>query len=349
MSWSKKHLPLVTAIVSFIVVVGCATKTSSPAPVVESTPIVEGLAEVSLGELPPVVSLPAELPPAEFRPGFIIETEELAGELGWSDTSTKLSTSLVIIDGRLPEEYQTGHIPGAINLHWTEVRDYEAIVQTGLHLTPERAEEVFGRAGIDAQTRVVVYDDGAGRNANGLAFVLYLFGHEQAQMLNGGFRKWVTEGRPVSGEIARVEKKNFVARPRTDLTVTLAWLVENKDRADVLIVDPRDFGEYVGFDTIAAWPDNARAGYIPDALSFPWTDLGGELKTFASPEMMQYLLTEAGVTRDKEIITYCNPGIGRSTFMWLALKILGYKNVRVFSGSFEEWSKHTELVVGTVE
>lgn len=349
MGWQRKHLLLTTAIVSLalvaivslLVVAGRGDETPSPPPTVETSPATEALPGISLADVPPVATLPAELPPAQLLPGFIIETEELAAILGQSD--------LVIIDGRLPEEYQAAHLPGAINLRWTDVRDYEAIVKTGLHLTPERAEEVFGRAGIGAGTRVIVYDDGAGRNANGIAFVLYLFGHENAQMLNGGFRKWVAEGRAVTSEIPEIQARNFVARPRTDLTVTLDWLVENKDREDVLVVDPRDFGEYVGIDTIAAWPDNARAGHIPGALSFPWTDLGGELETLASPEVMQYLLEEAGITRDKEIITYCNPGIGRSTFLWMALKMLGYEKVRVFSGSFEEWSRTAELPVKVVE
>ncbi len=56
-----------------------------------------------------------------------------------------------------------------------------------------------------------------------------------------------------------------------------------------------------------------------------------------------------GITKDKEIITYCNPGIGRSTYMWMVLKMLGYDKVRVFGGSFEEWSKHAELPVEIIK
>lgn len=345
MRWLKEQGPFKTsvALVLALALAGCRIQTPVAPPSEASHQ------KLSVVELPLVTELPAQLPAAEFRPDFLIESEELAGLLDQGRTSTELSTSLVIIDARPAEEYQSGHLPGAINLRWTDVRDYDAIVKSGLHVTPEQAAAILGKAGIDAQTRVVVYDDGAGRDANGIVFVLSLFGHDQAQMLNGGFGKWVAEDRAVTTEIPKIETKTFVARPRADLTVTLQWLVKNKGRADVLIVDPRDFGEYVGMDTLAAWPANARAGHIPGAISFPWTDLRGTHETFTSPAVMQYLLLEAGITRDKEIITYCNPGIGRSTFLWMALKMLGYEKVRVFAGSFEEWSKHPELPVGVIE
>ncbi len=277
---------LITVVMALgVAMAGCAAQTPAP-PIEKPTPSRVGGA-VTAG-LPPIATLPVQLPAAEFQSAFLIGTEELAGLLAQPE--------IVIIDGRPAEEYQKAHLPGAINLRWTDLRDYEVVVKTGLHLTPQQAEEIFGKAGIDSKTRVVVYDDGAGRNANGIVFVLYLFGHEQAQMLDGGIRKWAAEGRAVTTEIPKVEKKTFSARPRTDLTVTLDWLTKNKSRADVLIVDPRDFGEYVGMDTITAWPANARAGHIPGAIPLPWTDLGGALETYKSPQVMQYLLREAGIT-----------------------------------------------------
>lgn len=275
---------------------------------------------------------------AAFLPGFVVETGDLAGMSG--------QPSFVLLDARTPDLYKEAHIANAVNVPRGDLRDFETAMATGFPITAEKAAKIFGEAGIEANTRVVVYDAGDGRDATGTWFVLRFFGQENVQVLNGGLRKWVEEKRPVTTATAKVEKKNFAPKPQNDWVVTADWLTKNKGKA--LLLDARSFNEFVGLDLL----DNPRGGHIPGAVSLEWKQLGGaiekgELVTFKSAAEMQKVLQEKGVTKDKEIVAYCQVGLIRASVDYMALRMLGYDKVRLYVGSFEDWSRRIDLPVET--
>ena len=119
------------------------------------------------------------------------------------------------------------------------------------------------------------------------------------------------------------------------------WLLKN--RRDVIVLDMRSFDEYVGVNPAG----NPRGGHLPGAISMDWTHLAGA-ETVKSSAEIQKILKEAGITKDKEIVAYCNIGFGRSTYGMMVLSMLGYK-ARVYGGSFEDWSNAEELQVATTK
>lgn len=283
---------------------------------------------------------------AAFLPGFVIETADLAEATGQADTAAGGNASLVLLDARTSDLYEEAHIAGAVNVERGKLRDVETVMATGFPITADQAATVFGEAGIDSGTRVVVYDAGDGRDAAGVWFVLRFFGHENVQVLNGGLRKWVEEGRSVTTEPAALEKKNFVPNPQTDWVATAEWITENKDKA--VIIDARSFNEFVGLDLL----DNPRGGHLPGAKLLEWKELGGaieqgELVTFKSPAEMDKVLREKGVTKDGELVVYCQIGLIRGAVDYMALRMLGYDKVRLYVGSFEDWSRRLDLPVET--
>ena len=218
----------------------------------------------------------------------------------------------------------------------------EARKKNGYPLTEAEAEKIFGEAGIDAGSQVVVYDGGEGPFASGVWFVLDFFGHKNVKVLNGGFRKWLKESRPVTQEVMVLEKKKFTARAQPEKVVTREWLEKNLRNKDIVIVDSRSFNEFIGKDVR---PGASRGGHLPGAVHLEWTKFSDKLNTFKSAQDIEKALSQRGITKNTKVVTYCQTGIGRSTDMGLAMKLIGYDNVVEYTGSWEEWSSDPRLPI----
>ncbi len=263
-----------------------------------------------------------------FLPGFLMSTEELAARLAAANPPA-------LIDAENAESYQRAHIPGALNLYYLDLEDAEENAKTGLPIHPNLGASKFGALGIRRDTEVVVYDSGNGRGASAVRYILNFLGHERVSLLDGGFRKWLKEGRPLTQATRQPVKVIYVAQPRNDWALKTEALKTDvlAGRAAVML-DGRSIAEYTGKDAGGA----KQAGHIPGAKSLPWNLLSGELVMFKDAAAMRQVLAEHGVTPDQDIITYCNPGLGRSTFLQMALESLGYDKVKVYPGSWNEWA-----------
>lgn len=238
---------------------------------------------------------------------------------------------VIIVDTESATDFARARIPGAVNLYYMDFEDAEENAKTGRPIFPQLAATKFGDVGITNDTEVVVYDSGNGRAASAVWYILTFIGHEKIRILDGGFRKWVKEGRPVSQESSTPSKVRYVVkRTRPDWVLTTGQVQNGK----ASIVDARSLAEYAGKDSGGA----RQAGHIPGALSLPWDRLAGTLATFKDDASLRRELEKAGLTKDKEIVTYCNPGLGRSTFLFLAMTLLGYDKVKVYPGSYLEWA-----------
>jgi len=258
---------------------------------------------------------------------FLVSTDELATELAQGRVR--------LVDAENAENYARAHLAGAVNLPYLDLEDAEENAKTGLPIFPRLAASKFEALGIARDTPVVVYDSGNGRGASAVRYILRFLGHPDARILDGGFRKWLKEGRPVTQEVLKPAKATYLAQPNLEWALkTEALKTDARKGRNALILDARSIAEYTGKDAGGA----RQAGHIPGAKSLPWTLLAGELATFKAPEEMRRVLLDAGVTPDREIVTYCNPGIGRSTFLSMALESLGYDKVKVYPGSWIEWA-----------
>jgi thiosulfate/3-mercaptopyruvate sulfurtransferase len=266
------------------------------------------------------------------RPRLLIETGELAGLLG--------QPALRLVDATDPASYRRAHLPGAVNIHYLELTRLDERRGTGHPTSNFEAERIFGDAGIDAGTQVVVYDGGEGAPASGVWFVLDFFGHQNVRLLNGGFRKWLAEGRPVTQELPKVDRKKFTAAPQPEKIVTREWVRRNLRTPGVVFADTRSFNEYIGRELPAG---ASRGGHLPGAVHLDWAQFSGETASFRSAAEIEQALTKRGITRETRVITYCQSGLGRSTDVAFAMKLIGWDNVVEYTGSWEEWSAEPRL------
>jgi len=265
------------------------------------------------------------------NPQFLVETDWLAQRLS--------DPSLRIVDMRNnPEEYASGHIPGAVYLAVSQTR--MALKEPGFILPPDyEIEETLGQLGITAETMVVVYDDLGGLNASRLFFTLDYVGHEKMALLNGGLTEWVAEGRGFSKEVPRVAKTAYVARAQTRRVGSARWIVASLGKPDVRLVDARSPKEFRGEDVRAK-----RGGHIPGAVNIEWTENLTDEKTFKPADQLAALYERAGVTKDKTVVAYCQT-MHRGALSYFALRLLGYPNVRGYDRSWSEWGNDARLPI----
>ncbi len=188
----------------------------------------------------------------------------------------------------------------------------------------------------------IIYDGGEGAIASGVWFALEFFGHEKVKVMNGGFRKWLKEGRPVTQEAPKVVKKKYVATPRPERVVNRKWVKKNMHEKNTLLLDARSVDEFTGKDLL---PGIKRGGHIPGAVNLDWINLSDKVKTFKSAEDIKAILAKAGIAPETRVISYCQQGTGRATFVGLAMKLVGYENVVEYMGSWQDWSTDPNLPV----
>ncbi|GMQ86893.1 MAG: sulfurtransferase [Gammaproteobacteria bacterium] len=278
--------------------------------------------------------VPAVWAEPAYESDLLIETGELPELLK--------QPNVVLVDAVDEATYQRIHIPGAVNLFFNQFANLETRRKSGFPASEKDAGKLLGDAGMDNDTLVIVYDDGEGVMASGLWFALDFFGHEKVKVLNGGFRKWMKEGRPVTQDAPAVIKKKFVARARPDMVVTRKWVKKNMHDENTLLVDARSPDEFTGKDLL---PGIKRGGHIPGAVNLDWVNLSDKLNTFKSADDIKAILAKAGITPDTRVVSYCQQGIGRATFLVMAMKLAGYDNVLEYTGSWQDWSTDQTLPV----
>ena len=243
-----------------------------------------------------------------------------------------------ILDVRAGERYATGHVPGAGHFSLYGLNTYdtdEAPLASFVHMWAF----VLGRTGVARDDRVVFYEDDTGMTAaRGFWFLEYL-GHENVHVLDGGLRAWVDAGGDVSRDAAAPSPVSYPYERRAERVATYREMLDAIGEPGKVILDTRGDGEWFGTERHAK-----RNGTIPSAVHLEWTRLVTSNGRLRPPEELEALFAARGVTRDKEVLAFCNTGY-RSAHAYLALRRLGYPKVRNYVGSWQEWGNRDGLPV----
>ncbi len=248
------------------------------------------------------------------------------------------SIRVVEVDYDPATAYDVGHIPGAVLVDWR--KDLNRYPERDI-ISPEDFERLMGRLGVGNDTLVILYGDYNNWFAAFAYWIFKIYGHENVRILDGGRKKWIDLGYPLTREIPRVEKTTYKVS-KIDLTQRAYFLdvLKNLRNPKVALVDVRSPAEFKGeISAPPEYPNEAaqRAGHIPGAINIPWAQAVREDGTFKSIEELRNLYESKGVTRDKEVIVYCRIG-ERAAFTYFVLKeLLKYPKVRVYDGSWSEW------------
>jgi thiosulfate/3-mercaptopyruvate sulfurtransferase len=243
-----------------------------------------------------------------------------------------------IVDGRTAERFAEAHIPGAVLVDFYGLSTTDTSPE-GVRAWIARMEAAFSAAGIGEAQTVVCYEEASGQlAARGLWALTYL-GHDGGRVLDGGLDAWQARGYPITTGPAAVARTEFRARPRPDLVATYEDILARLDRGESQILDVRRRGEYEGTEIRAK-----RGGRIPGAVHLEWTNNLAADGSFKTPAELAAQYAALGLDPAREVIPYCQGGY-RSANTWLALRLLGYPNVRNYLGSWGEWGSRDGLPI----
>lgn len=251
----------------------------------------------------------------------------------------KLSSgNLCIIDTRPAEDYACGHIPGATHF------DLFGLSLVDTREGPLKAfmfmiHHVLELRGVNTDKEVIFYEDNSGmRAARGVWFLEY-FGHPNVKILDGGFKAWRAAGAPVATAAAAPKAAKLDIAERREVLASADDLLHALGKKAVAVLDTRSEGEYLGVQVRAA-----RGGAVPGAIHIDWTDNLDPSGKFKSHAELKAMYEKAGITSDKEVITYCQGGY-RAAHSYIALRLLGFPKVRNYIGSWKEWGDRTDLPI----
>lgn len=242
----------------------------------------------------------------------------------------------LVIDLRPAEAFGRGAIPGAVHL------DLFGVSLTDTDPAPMRAflwiiEHLFATRGVSNERPVVVYDEQSGIRAARAFWFLELFGHPDVKMLDGGFTAWEKAGLPVSREFAAPVATAWLGARREEIVATWRDVHERLGRDGVVLVDTRTPEEHHGTLVRAA-----RGGTIPGSVHLEWTQNLDAAGRFKPADELRAMYAGAGVTPDRDVVTYCQGGY-RGAHSYVALRLLGFPQVRNYLGSWKEWGDRLDL------
>jgi thiosulfate/3-mercaptopyruvate sulfurtransferase len=284
----------------------------------------------------PTPVAPSAGPPV--RLPALLSTDQLAE---WQ----RRGDSLRLIDVRTdPFTYLKGHLPEAVYLNTETLRAAEG--GTPLQLfTGQWYAQVFARLGVRWDRPVVVYSAGETHNidATFVAWLLAGYGHPRVFLLDGGYFKWELEQRPIAKHYPKLAASPPPPRAFRPAIATLDDVRRAVERHDAVLVDARPPDQFSGEAGA-----QMRRGHIPGAINHYWQDdLGQEGfgRVWKPVQELRSSYAEQGITPDQRIILYCNSTTEASHVFFALSYLLGYPDVRIYTGAWTEWAERIELPI----
>lgn len=251
-------------------------------------------------------------------------------------------SDIVIIDVSDRQQYDRGHIPGAIHIAW----------QDGMNLNGAGYGEAYSLTadvphspviGATVDQLIVVYDNSASKHASRFVWQLRTSGYPNAVVLDGGLPAWKGAQQPVSDAITTPAP---VATPEeywdADAEITIDQLTDWIDDPNLIIIDSRNDEQKA--DTIN---DTVHIGQIPGARSLSAAAVMREDGTFASPAELEEILSPLNLSPENVIVVYGRFGIETGQ-VWLAFRLAGYEDVRVLDDGWIAWGFNEDLPIEPV-
>jgi thiosulfate/3-mercaptopyruvate sulfurtransferase len=247
---------------------------------------------------------------------------------------------LVVLHVGERADYNAGHIPGARFFPYDAVsRQNEGMM---LELPPAaKLDSLFESLGISDESHVVLYwgKDWYSPTTRVFLTLDYLGLGDRTSILNGGFAAWRSSGGQVTTEVPQVVRGSLTVRPKPDVIVDARMVRAAIGDGRTVIIDARDQRFYTG----AAEGMHVREGHVPGARNIPYTALIDDSGEFRPREQLETILDAAGAAAGKRIIGYCHIG-QQATMVYFAGRLLG-RDVHLYDGSWDEWSRKAELPI----
>jgi len=244
------------------------------------------------------------------------------------------------------EDYLESHLPGAIYADLNKDLSGEIVAgKTGRHPLPdvEKFCQKLSQWGVDNSIQVIAYDDRGGAMAARLWWLLQWMGHDKAAVLDGGWNKWVSEGRNTSSSVPQREARKFSVNIQTQLSASVNDVLNAINDDSIKLLDARASDRFRGENETL---DN-KAGHIPGAINVPFIGNLNDEGCFLSPQALQSRYESIlGSTPGRNSIVYCGSGVTAAHDI-LAMKVAGISDARLYAGSWSHWITNDKHPIAT--
>lgn len=260
----------------------------------------------------------------------------------------------LILEVSKRKEYERGHLPGALHVWRPDFRTKDTSALSGMRCTTAELENFLQNLGAQNNQQLLLYDAKGGSDAMRLAWVFDYYGFANYAVINGGKQAWKISGHALQSE-DNVPSPNpdfsFKGKEHPSILATFDEVKAAIRNPQTVLVDTREDYEYRGQcfvkdDIVYPYKKGASArGCIPGAVHLNWStlsDLSSDHRVKCMKDL-EYDLTKKGITKDKNIIVYCQSGSRSSHTAFVLSKILNYPNVKNYDGSWIEWSHFAQL------
>jgi len=240
----------------------------------------------------------------------------------------KAKEKLTVVSVRKPADYKKSHMKNAINIDLTKLAS--ATDPKGILNSPEEIASILGKAGIDGKGLIVIYDDGKMKSAGRFYWILKYLGVENVKVLHRDLKQWQAGRLPVTKTPTPAKATTFTPKVNKAIFADEAYVKANKAKA--VLIDVRPLDEFNGTST-----KPVSKGHIAGAKNMEYTKVLKENGALKAKAEIENIAKGVGATVDKEIILYCGTST-RAGIVYLAFtSILGYNNVKVYEGAYNEW------------
>lgn len=267
-------------------------------------------------------------------PALLLEPQDLSALLATQHDR------LLIVDVSSAENYAKHRIPGAVHIEPQALQSGQPPVPGKLP-DNEHLSALFSSIGLTPEHHVIAYDDEGGGWAGRLIWTLDVLGHQHYSYLNGGLVAWVNEGFAQHTGPSNHTTSHYNVTINRDPIAEVDDIVPLLGSEQLVIWDARSAAEYNGTRVLAQ-----RGGHIPGAVNLDWLELMDKQRNLRLRDLqqLQQQLNDLGISSDKLVVTHCQTH-HRSGLSYLLMKILGYKNIKGYHGSWSEWGNRTDTPV----
>lgn len=235
----------------------------------------------------------------------------------------------VTISTQSEKNYKVSHVKGAIYIKLKDLTKSSG--PEGVLKSPAELAKILGSKGVSDKNLIVVYDDGKNKNSTRLYWILKYLGATNVKLLHKNMGAWRKARVPITKAPTKVSATTFTPHVNKAIFADYAFAKANLNNKKVVYVDARSAAEFNGTST-----KEPSKGHIPGAKNIEWKVVEKENGALKAEAELKKIFESYGVTKDKTIVLYCGTSV-RAAILFVALKNLGYKNVKIYDGAYNEW------------